>query len=231
VGLGFHSIPLAVRWAFPTSVAVVTAGALLGWWIGPALGEHDQPRSAARPTLLRRALLIVALIVLVNLPLILLVPRQGSPRTFTPTWLVLVAAAAAGGSRVRWRRPRALGVALGLFVGGAVLSLALSVSVRVRTADFSEGAVRTLAGRVPDGGVIAVCDVPRTVVTPAPRGSFAVHELIYDWAARDALYFYTGRQAVFRLAGPLWGTPCPDTAEADVVVRFEELRRAAGPAP
>jgi hypothetical protein len=69
------------------------------------------------------------------------------------------------------------------------------------------------------------------VVTPAPRGAFAVHELIYDWAARDALYYYTGRQAVFRLAGPLWGTTCPDTAGADVVIRFDELRRRAGRSP
>jgi hypothetical protein len=231
VGLGAHSIPLALRWAFPVSVAVIAAAALLGWRIGPALAEHDQARPAGRPNLVRGVLPVLALIALVNLPLILQVPRQGSPRTFTPTWLVLAAAAAAAGSRVRWRRTRLLGTALGLFVGGAVLSLALSVSVRVHTADFNQAAVELLAGRIRDGGVVAVCDVPRTAVTPAPRGAFAVHELVYDWAARDALYYYTGRNAVFRLAGPLWGTRCPDTAGADVVVRFEELRRAAGSPP
>jgi hypothetical protein len=231
VGLGAHSIPLAMRWAFPVSVAVVATMALLGWRVGPALSEHDQVRPPDWPNLLRRALLILALLALINLPLMLQVPRQGSPRTFTPTWLVLVAVAAAAGSRVRWRRPRLLGAALGLFVGGAVLSLALSVSVRVHTADFNEAAVRLLAERIPDGGVVAVCDVPRTVVTPAPRGAFAVHELIYDWAARDALYYYTGRNAEFRLAGPLWETRCPDTTGADVVVRFEELRRPGGPVP
>jgi hypothetical protein len=132
---------------------------------------------------------------------------------------------------VRWRRPQLLGTALGLFVGGAVLSLALSVSVRVHTADFNEAAVRLLAERIPDGGVVAVCDVPRTAVTPAPRGAFAVHELIYDWAAREALYYYTGRNAQFRLAGPLWGTRCPELAGADLVVRFEELRRTVEAAP
>jgi hypothetical protein len=231
VGLGGHSIPLAMRWAFPVSVAVGAAATLLGWWVGPALSEHAQMRPASRPNLGRSASLVLALLVLVNLPVVLQVPRQGSPRIFTPTWLVLAAVAAAVGARVRWRRPRLLGAALGLFVGGAVLSLALSVSVRVHTADFNEGAARWLAVRVPEGGVVAVCDVPRTVVTPAPRGAFAVHELIYDWAARDALYYYTGRNAQFRLAGPLWGTRCPATAGVDVVVRFEELRRPGGPAP
>jgi hypothetical protein len=231
VGLGVHSIPLAMRWAFPVSVAVVAAAALVGWRAGPALSEHEQAPPAGRPDLLRRTLLVLALLALINLPLVLQVPRQGSPRTFTPTWLVLVAVAAAAGSRVRWPRPRLLGAALGLFVGGAVLSLALSVSVRVQTADFNEAAVRLLAERIPDGGVVAVCDVPRTAVTPAPRGAFAVHELVYDWAARDALYYYTGRNAQFRLAGPLWGTRCPDTAGADVVVRFEELRHPGGPVP
>jgi hypothetical protein len=231
VGLGVHSIPLAMRWAFPVSVAVVAAAALLGWRVGPALSGHDQARAVRWPTLARRTLLALALIALVNLPLVVQVPRQGSPRTFTPTWLVLVGAAAAVGWRVRWRRPRVLGVALGLFVGGAVLSLALSVSVRVHTADFNQAAVRLLAERVPDGGVVAVCDVPRTAVEPAPRGAFAVHEFIYDWAARDALYYYTGRNATFRLAGPLWGTRCPDTAGADVVVGFDELRRTVGASP
>jgi hypothetical protein len=231
VGLGVHSIPLAIRWAFPVSVAVLGAAALLGWRVGPVLGDHHQARPTGGPALARRTLLILLLIALVNLPLIVQAPRQGSPRTFTPTWLVLVVAAAAAGSRVRWRRPRLLGTALGLFVGGAVLSLALSVSARVHTADFNEAAVRLLAERVPDGGVVAICDVPRTAVTPAPRGAFAVHELIYDWAARDTLYYYTGRNAEFRLAGPLWGTHCPNTVGADVVVRFGELRRAAGAAP
>ena len=51
VGLGAHSIPLALRWAFPASVAVVAAAALLGWRVGPALGEHDRnrPRRPAGP--------------------------------------------------------------------------------------------------------------------------------------------------------------------------------------
>jgi hypothetical protein len=73
-----------------------------------------------------------------------------------------------------------------------------------------------------------VCGITRTVVTPAPVGSFAIHELIYGWSARYALKYYTGRSAGFRLGGPLWGTNCPNLAGADLVVHFQDLRRAAG---
>jgi hypothetical protein len=64
------------------------------------------------------------------------------------------------------------------------------------------------------------------VVEPAPRGAFAVHEFIYDWAAADALAFYTGRHVQFRLAGTLWAQPCPAPGEVDLVVPFDELLRA-----
>jgi hypothetical protein len=227
VGLGAHSIPLAVLWAFPASILLLAVAGGLGWRAGPALfaGRGQEPLD--RRTVLRGVLLVVSLLVLVNLPLLASVPRQGSPRTFAPTWLVLVAVLAMSAWRVPWRWPRAVGVVAGLFVAGAVLSLALSVSVRLRTADFTEASSRWLAARVPDRGVVAVCGVPRTVVEPAPRGAFAVNELFYDWAAADALYYYTGRSASFRLGGPVWDTDCPQPAGADVTVTFDELRRAA----
>jgi hypothetical protein len=228
VGLGAHSIPLAVLWAFPASILLLAVAGGLGWRAGPALFARREHEPLDRAAVVRGVLLVGALLALVNLPLLASVPRQGSPRTFAPTWLVLVGVLAATAWRVRWRRPRAVGVVAGLFVAGAVLSLALSVSVRLRTADFTEATSRWLAARVPDGGVVAVCGVTRTVVEPAPRGAFAVHELLDDWAARDALYYYTGRNATFRLGGPGLGMDCPQPAGADVTVAFDELRRAAG---
>jgi hypothetical protein len=65
--------------------------------------------------------------------------------------------------------------------------------------------------------------VPRTLVKPAPRGAFAVHEFIYDWAAADAVAFYSGRHVEFRLAGELWAESCPDARDVDIVVPFDEL--------
>ena len=70
---------------------------------------------------------------------------------------------------------------------------------------------------------MALCGVRRTVVDPAPRGAFAVHEFVYDWAAADAVAYYTGRHVEFRLAGELWPGPCPDPGEVDMVVPFAEL--------
>jgi hypothetical protein len=100
------------------------------------------------------------------------------------------------------------------------------VQVRVASADAVEHAARELGARVQDGEVVALCGVPRTVVEPAPRGAFAVHEFIYDWAAADALAFYAGRHVQFRLAGALWAQPCPAAPEVDLVVPFDELLRA-----
>jgi hypothetical protein len=159
----------------------------------------------------------------VNAPVLLTVPHEGSPRLFTPTWLLLVVALASLASRVRWRRPSLLGAAGGVFAAGAVLSLALSVSVRLASADFTERAAHLLAARLPDRAQVAVCGVHRTVTTPAPRGAFAIHDLLYDWAARDALLYYTGRRATFHLAGELWDRPCPDAAKVDAVITFDEL--------
>jgi hypothetical protein len=221
VGLGAHSIPLAIVWAFPLSLAVLLAAGAVGAWLGPRLA------AAARPTpVLPRMLAAAVLVVLVNVPVVLAVPRQGSPRVFTPTWLVLAAAAAVVGAAVRWRRAALVGAAAGLVAGGALMSLAWSGQVRVASADTVEHAARELGARVEDGDVVALCGVPRTVVDPAPRGAFAVHEFIYDWAAADAVAFYTGRHIQFRLAGALWAQPCPAAREVDLVVVFDELRRA-----
>jgi hypothetical protein len=61
------------------------------------------------------------------------------------------------------------------------------------------------------------------VVSPAPRGAFAVHEFIDEGTARDSLAYYTGRRARFLLAGPLWpDRPCPP-GEVDHVVAFGDL--------
>jgi hypothetical protein len=231
-GLGLHSIALAVWWAFPASVAILLLGGFVGARFGPRLlGDHPTDPPPPRQALLRGGAAAAALIVLVNVPLIVTLPRYHAPRTFTPTWLILAALLPVAASRVRWRRVRLAGAAGGLFAAAALLSLALSVSVRLQTAEFNQAATRYLARRVPDGGVVAVCDVPRTVVSPAPVGSFALHEFAYDWAAEDAMRYYAGRDAEVRLGGPLWGTRCPEVAGADLVVGFEELRRAAEETP
>jgi hypothetical protein len=172
---------------------------------------------------------VIAIIVLTNIVVIFSVPQQGSPRVFAPTWLVLAVAAGAGGASVQWRSPRLLGTIGGLFAAGAVLSLMLSVSVRLRTADFTARAAGVVAARIPDGGSVALCHVRRTVVQPAPRGAFAVHEFIYEWAAERALQYYTGHHATFYLSGELWDRPCPPVRDADAVIDFDELLAGARP--
>ena len=166
---------------------------------------------------------------LANAPVVLTVPHEGSPRVFTPTWLVLVVVLTTFAARVRWRRPWLLGVVGGTFAAGAILSLALSVSVRLAAADFMERSAHLLAARLPDGAEVAVCGVRRTVTTPAPRGAFAIHELVFPWSARNALVYYTGRRATFQLAGELWDRPCPDAGDVDVVIAFDELLAATRP--
>ena len=227
MGLGVHSVPLAVQWALPWSVVVLVLGATAGSLVGPALAAATQAVSTRD---FRRALLtVVAIIFLANVVVVAAVPQQGSPRVFTPTWLVLALAAAAGSASVRWRRPRLMGATGGLFAAGAVLSLAFSVSVRLQSADFTERATRVVAARVRDRGSVAVCDVRRTVVQPAPRGAFAVHEFIYEWAAERALVYYTGRHATIQLAGELWNRTCPSVPTVDVVIDFDELMAGGNP--
>ena len=227
VGLGLHSIPLAVWWARPWSVAVLALGAAAGWQAGPHLASAA--RSIAHRERICGAILVVALIALTNLIVAVAVPHQGSPRVFAPTWLILAMAAAAAAGSATWHRPRLIGTAGGLFAAGAVLSLAFSVSVRLRSADFTERAAAVVAARVPERGRVAVCQVRRTVVEPAPRGAFAVHEFIYDWAAERSLLYYTGRHATILLSGELWDTPCPVVPDVDVVIGFDELLAGARP--
>lgn len=220
VGLGVHSIPLAVHWALPWSAVALAAGAA----IGAGAAKHLPPGPGIAREAARWMSSGVVLLALTNAPVLLNVPHQGSPRIFAPTWLVLAIAIAVFGSGVRWRHPLPIGAAWGALAAGAVLSMSLSVSVRLASATFNERSAHLLAARVPDGGDVAVCGVRRTVTTPAPRGAFSVHELIYDWAAERSLTYYTGRRATFHLAGEPWpDRRCPDLSQVDVVVRFEEL--------
>ena len=218
VGLGAHSIPLAIAWAFPLSLVALVAAGAVGAWLGPRVAGEVR-RAPVRSGVVGVAFLVL----LVNIPVILAVPRQGSPRVFTPTWLVLAGGAAAVATAVRWRRPAVLGATAGLLAAGALLSLTWSAQVRVASADVVEHAARELGAQVRDGDVVALCGVPRTLVKPAPRGAFAVHEFIYDWAAADAVAFYSGRHVEFRLAGELWAESCPDARDVDIVVPFDEL--------
>jgi hypothetical protein len=223
VGIGAHSIPLAVAWAFPVSVAVLGLGAVAGWRLGGAFhqwadggpGGRSPQRVAAGGILLTAAL---------NLPVLLAVPQQGSPRVFTPTWLVIAALVGFLGPTVVGARTRPVAAAAGVFLAGAALSIALSVWVRLQTADFTVSATRQLAARIDDDTLVGVCDIRRTVVDPAPRGAFALHEFMDEGTARDSLQFHTGRRARFLIAGEPWpDRACPE-GEADVTVSFSALR-------
>jgi hypothetical protein len=227
VGLGLHSIPLAIWWALPWSLAVLALGAAAGWLAGSNLASAVW--SVARRDRERAAILVVAVIALTNVIVVVAVPHQGSPRVFAPTWLILAMAAAAAASSITWHRLHLIGTAGGVFAAGAVLSLALSVSVRLRSADFTERAAAMVAARVPERGRVAICQVRRTVFEPAPRGAFAVHEFIYDWAAERSLLYYTGRHATILLSGEMWNTPCPVVPDVDVVIGFDELLAGVRP--
>jgi hypothetical protein len=224
-GIGAESIPLAVRWAFPVSVAVLAAGAATGWlW-----GARAWPASLStdRSSNIRTLIAIMLLIVLINIPVLLNQPRQGSPRIFTPTWLVLAAVAGLWLVGVRRSGVRIAGTVVGLYLGGAVLSLALSAWVRVETADVVEHVSREIAERTSDGDVVTLCEVPRAAVAPAPRGAFAVQDYLYDWAAEDALRYYTGRQATFRIHQADGSEGCPE-GDSALAVSFGEVRGGDG---
>jgi hypothetical protein len=124
---------------------------------------------------------------------------------------------------IQVRRPRPWGALAGVFAAAALLSLTLSVWVRVESAGFTESASRQIAAEIEDGSRVALCGVTRTVVEPAPRGAFSVHEFIYDWAAPEALVYYTGERAEFSLAGELSADPCPGTGDVDRVFAFADL--------
>ena len=221
VGLGLHSIPLAVWWALPWSLALLAAGIGAGWAFGRYLRSADHP--IMRADLHRGLAIFSAVVLLVNVPVIFSIPQQGSPRVFAPTWLVLAAAAGMAGASVQWRRPQLASAIGGLFAAGALLSLIFSVVVRLDSADFTAHAAGVVAARVSDGGTVAICQVPRTVVEPAPRGAFAVHDFVYEWAAERALSYYTGRHATVYLSGELWDRACPTIPDVDAVIGFDEL--------
>jgi hypothetical protein len=230
VGVGLQSIPLAVAWAFPASIAALAAGGWLGSRIAAALGREDAPRERVAdggptriPSPAAAGLGCLALVVALNVPVILNVPHEGSPRLFAPSWLVIAASVAIAGSSIRRDHLRAWGAIGGAFAAGALLSLALSVWVRVESADFTQYAAARVAAGLPGGSTVAVCGVTRTVVRPAPRGSFALHEFDYDWAARDAVEFYTGKHLTFVIAGTIWGNVCAEPSAVDRVVSFPRL--------
>jgi hypothetical protein len=219
-GVGAESIPLAVRWAFPLSVTVLVAGAVAGWlWARGAWPTPDETPSSGMRSLIAVALLIV----LANVPVLLSQPRQGSPRIFTPTWLILAAALALWLGRAQWRRRHIYGAVAGLYLSAAVLSLALSSWVRVETAGVVEHVSRALAEQTSDGDIVTLCKVPRAAVSPAPHGAFAVQDYLYDWAAEDALRYYTGRRATFRIH-PVVSTHTCSAGDAALAVPFDVLR-------
>jgi hypothetical protein len=222
VGFGFQSIPLALTWAFPVSAAALAAGGVLGFRLAPAAFATARARTERRGVL-RTLLAGLALTAAINVPVVFNVPQQGSPRLFAPTWLVISGVVGVIGPLVRVRRPRPWGTVAGVFAAAAILSLSLSVWVRVESAGFTESASRQIAAVISDDAHVGLCGVSRTVVEPAPRGAFAVHEFIYDWAAPEALSYYTGERATFSLAGDLWADPCPSVPEVDHVFSFPEL--------
>jgi hypothetical protein len=223
VGLGLQSIPLAVAWAFPVSVVLLAAGGLLGFRLGMVMFANE-PARTDRAGAMRTLVAGLGLAAAVNVPIVLNVPHQGSPRIFAPTWLVIAGVVARIASQLHVRRPRLLSTAAGVFVPATLLSLAFSVWTRVESANFTESASNQIAAAIPDGAVVGVCGIQRAVVQPALRGAFAIHEFVFDWAARDALFYYTGRRAEFRLAGEPWDDrQCPAVGEVDRVIPFSDL--------
>jgi hypothetical protein len=221
VGVGGESIPLAVAWAFPLSVLVLSMGALVGWYCAGRM-ELPPPRLIQTWSTLS-AIIVAVLMLLINAPVLLNQPRQGSPRIFAPTWLLLAAVMALWLGRSRLRQPRFVGALGGLYLSGAILSLALSCWVRVETADVVERISHEIAQRTIDGDLVTICEVPRAAVSPAPRGAFAVQDYLYDWAAVDALHYYTSRRATFRIHQADGDTTCP-AGDAALVSSFDALR-------
>jgi len=224
--LGLHSIPLAVAWAFPLSIVALAAGTAAGFVIGPKLLPGAVAADNAGLGARHLIAVVVLLLILINLPVALAYPHSTSGRVFAPTWLMLAGTAAVAGPRLQWRRPRLAGSVAGCVAAAWMLSIALSASVRVRTADFAEAAFRSLGRRVPPNGVIAICDVRRSALRHAPIGDFHTSEFLGEWP-EYALSYYTGVTALIRRGGQYWETRCPDVRGADVIVSFDQLTTAA----
>jgi hypothetical protein len=220
-GLGLYSGAIGFLWAFPYSLGVVVGGAMSGALLFARLLRHQTTPPLESRARVRAALALGILVILVNLPLI--VTEVGySARTFTPTWLVLSGAFAAAGASIAWKRARVVGAIAGTFAAFAILSLALSVSVRVRTATFNQAAAQWIAARTQDGSIVAICDVDRTVVNPAPLGSFHLHEFHGAWSSW--IEYHTGRRVEIRRSGQrYWGSRCPDLRGASLVISFPRL--------
>jgi hypothetical protein len=225
IGTGAVSILLAVRWAFPWSVLALAVGGLLGVRFGPALIRRQSSAHWQNDARLRFALALAALGFLISLPMMVTLPHEHGPRVFTPVWLLLASFAAVGGSQIAWRRVRLAGALGGLFAAGALLSLAFSVWVRLETADFTEAASRWIGGQVREGDRVVICDVPRTAVSPAPNGPFALHDFHEIWSAEGAIQYYSGRRVQVDRSGVYWDPNCANLLPADLVVSFEDLRR------
>jgi hypothetical protein len=228
-GLGLYSGALGFLWAFPYSAAIVVAGALTGRLLLPrVLAGHTaapvQPRAAVHGIFAAGILLF-----LVNVPL-LVSEADHSARMFTPTWLVLSGLAAGAVAHLRFRRVRLVGMVAGTCAAFALLSLALSAYVRVQTDAFNRRAAQWIAARTRNGDVVAVCDVDRTVVKPAPLGAFHLHEL--QWISPAWIEYHTGRLVEIRRSGEGYGgSPCPDLRGADLVIRFPRLVDELQPRP
>ena len=221
--LGTHSIPLAIAWAFPVSVGVLVAGVVVGAFVGRRLLASTPSRGATGRSIRSLALVAVGIAVLLNIPVVVTFPHANSGRVFTPTWLMLAIVGAMAGSRLQWHRPRLAGGMAGMLAAGALLSLALSSSVRVRTADIAQASFQWLGTRVPAHGVIAICDVRRAMVPNAPTGDFHTSEFLHIWLAESALIYHSGVVAEVRQGGQYWQNRCPDIRGADVVVTPDEM--------
>jgi hypothetical protein len=222
VGLGLQSGLFGFLWALPVSILVVLAAAVGGAMLMPRLlSVHRAPLLRPR-SITRGAVVGVALVLLVNVPLIATPERGHSARTFTPTWLVLAAVTALAGARWPWKHPRLLGALAGTFAGFAVLSLSLSVAARVHTTEFDQAAARWIAERTHNGDVVAVCDVKRRVFEPAPPGDY--HLAAINAESAEWIEYYTGRVVMIRRSGEEFGGPrCPNLEGANLIVRFPDL--------
>lgn len=222
IALGGHSIPVAIKWLLPFSILGLALAAAAGFMLGRRLLKTTGDGERFR---IKSLIPIVALLGLINLP-IAISYHPHSPRLFTPSILMLAFYAAIFGSRVRWERPHLIGSLAGLVMAGALLSLSLSAFVRVRSSDITEPPLDSIASRLQDGEVVAICGVEKSVVEPIPSGDFTLHELIAF--TDDAILFRSGKRVEVRRGGPYQGNHCPDLDGVDLQVEFKDLIRRPG---